>query len=52
MKEQQRGGVTVSALLEEIVNDFCDNYCKYPSEYTDEDKMMEERCGQCPLNKI
>lgn len=39
-------------LLEEIVNDFCDNYCKYPLVYTDEDEMMEERCEHCPLNKI
>ena len=52
MKEKQLGGVTVTGLLQEIADDFCDNYCKYPDRYTDEDKMMEEHCDQCPLNKI
>jgi hypothetical protein len=52
MSDTKSGGVTVTELLEEIANDFCDNYCKYPSEYTDMDKLVEERCEKCPLMKI
>lgn len=49
MKEKEQ---TVTGLLEEIVKDFCNNYCKYPCLYTDEDEMIEVRCERCPLNKI
>lgn len=52
MPDTKSGGVTVTGLLEEIANDFCDNYCKYPSEYTDEDKLMKEHCERCPIMKI
>jgi len=52
MEDGKTGGNTVTTLLAEIANDFCDNYCKYPLEYTDEDQMIEERCEKCPITKI
>ena len=52
MSEPKTERVTVTALLEEIANDFCDNYCKYPSEYADEDRLMEEHCERCPIMRI
>ncbi len=52
MAEIKSGGQTVTALLEEIANDFCDHYCKFPTQYDDEDELMEQRCEKCPLNKI
>ena len=52
MSDTKSGGVTVTGLLEEIANDFCDNYCKYLSEYADEDKLIEEHCERCPIMRI
>ena len=53
MKEKQLGGGgTVTGLLQEIADDFCDNYCKFPNQYDDEEELMVRHCDQCPLNKI
>lgn len=46
--------------LEEIKEDMCDNYCRFPREYFLEredpeegfDLMMSERCANCPLNDL
>lgn len=45
---------TVSKIIEDVVESICDNYCKYPEQYAeaDEEKMYEERCDKCPLNKL
>lgn len=47
---------TVTGLLEEIVGEFCDHYCKYPEQYGDTDdgidRMAVEHCDNCPFNKI
>lgn len=45
---------TISGIFEEIQADICDNYCKYPSQYTDSnyDRMLEEVCSKCPLNRL
>ena len=37
--------------LEEIKEDICDNYCKYPTEYED-NEILEVVCNRCPLNKL
>lgn len=49
---------TVTSILEEVANDFCDNFCKYGENMqgmTDEacDEMMDAICEKkCPLNRI
>lgn len=40
---------TVTGLLEEISDEFCDNYCKHRDKSEEE---LDEICEQCPLNKI
>ena len=30
----------------------CDHYCKYPDNYTDNDRLIEEQCDKCPLNRL
>lgn len=51
---------TALCILNEALDEMCDNYCKYPAEYFAEykdpqdamDAMMIERCYSCPLNRI
>lgn len=50
----------ITEMLGEICCNMCDNYCKYPEQYEanyddpDEamDKLVEEKCNDCPINKI
>lgn len=47
---------TLTALCEEI----CDDYCKYPEMYEEAykdpdealDALLKEKCENCPLNRI
>ena len=46
--------------LEEIKAAMCDHYCRFPLEYSMEyefsedgyEKMLEERCAECPMNDL
>lgn len=43
----------VTEIIEEVIEEICDDYCKYPEEYwEDPDKMIEDRCSNCPLNRL
>ena len=52
--------ITLVEIIEDTVNDICNNYCKYPAIYNqrfdDEDValdvMIQERCDGCPLNDL
>lgn len=37
--------------MEEIREQICDFYCKYPGECFDEDDLSD-KCVECPLNKL
>ena len=37
--------------FEKEVEQFCDNYCRYPLICRDQDKL-EEKCEECPICKI
>ena len=53
---------TVTRMLQEIVDDICDNYCKYPPMMIPEnpgddvdmleDMMYEQYCAKCPLVRL
>ena len=52
---------TVTDIIEEVSQDVCDNYCKWPEKYgvdredCDSERavqMMEEICDKCPLNLL
>lgn len=51
---------TVSELMQEIVDDICDNYCKwwdyYCKSYKDvedaEEHLLSDHCDNCPLNRL
>ena len=51
MADKQKSVVNV---IEEVMNEVCDKYCKFPEQYTDEDeeKLYEKHCNNCPLNKL
>ena len=36
---------------EELTGKFCDNYCKYPCEIKDVEKL-EKICSDCPMNEM
>ena len=33
-------------------SEFCYHYCKYPDQYDNEYKMLEERCKDCPITSL
>ena len=47
---------TVTGIIEEVKLRMCDDYCRYPREWDDEEQGMElcesEICENCPLNKL
>lgn len=42
---------TIPEILEEVSNEICDHYCKYPNEITDQEEM-QQKCINCPLQKL
>lgn len=42
--------------LEQIAEDFCNNYCKYPETWDAEKEGCElsksDVCKQCPINRL
>ena len=55
-----RNPQTLREMLEMHLEELCDDYCKYHQEYfskyedPDEayEKMMEEKCDDCPIGRI
>ena len=53
-------GKTISEQMNDIVNEICDRYCKYPEiakMETDDPDLVDDLlygkyCGSCPLNRI
>lgn len=44
---------TIIGLLYSLATDICDNYCKYPERYTeDEEEQLLKHCEDCPLNML
>ena len=52
----------VTEILDEVVKDFCDNYCKWPIVYKPErtepidddwmQSLLDEKCKACPFNRV
>lgn len=42
--------------LEEVANEFCNHYCKYPEQWDEEKEGMElcesDICANCPCNRL
>lgn len=59
LEELDNNKMDLSSLVEEVKENICDNYCKYPGIYDlqeDDDitfeKMVFEVCDNCPLNYL
>lgn len=48
--------MTVQEILEEVKDEICVNYCKYPDTWNEEAEGMDlsesEICQNCPLNRL
>ncbi|MGN0417032.1 hypothetical protein [Anaerostipes faecalis] len=42
---------TVTDILEEVKQQICDDYCKYPT-LIDDIEELDTKCTECPLNKL
>ena len=49
-------GMSITEQIEEISNDICNNYCKYPEQWDAEAEGCElvdsDICANCPLNRL
>ena len=53
---------TCHQIMINVINEICDNYCKYPDMYVSknpdadedflEDLMYTEICSKCPMNRL
>lgn len=43
---------TVADLLYEVECEFCNNYCKVPDNYPEEQDIPYKECDECPLHLI
>lgn len=43
---------TIPQIIEDVKEQMCDHYCKYPEQYDNNDKMIEEQCTHCPLCRL
>lgn len=48
---------SISQQLEQIAEDFCSNYCKWPNEYNEEEHdgvelSDSEICTNCPIGRL
>jgi hypothetical protein len=46
---------TVLEMLEDIANDICNNYCKYPDQWDEEKNgplCDSDVCANCPCNRL
>nr|DAO92022.1 MAG TPA: hypothetical protein [Caudoviricetes sp.] len=54
VKEESEKSKTVTDILEEVKQEMCDGYCKYPTIVNDREDLFAEDgpCAECPLNKL
>lgn len=41
---------SISEILEEVIVEMCDEYCKYPQLVSEEE--LYDVCAECPLNRL
>lgn len=45
---------TVTKIIQEVIDDMCNHYCKIPAQWNEEDGELSESeiCQNCPLNRL
>lgn len=53
-KEDKKEPKTVTDILEEIKQEMCDDYCKYPTLVDDREDLFadDSPCMKCPLTRL
>ena len=57
---ERKKTMSIVELIQWIINEICNNYCKFPEQYfkkyKDEGEAYEhllcEKCGKCAINKL
>ena len=44
--------MTVSEIIEEVITEICESYCRHPYTVDDDDELLQDYCSKCPLNKL
>ena len=48
--------ISCAKIMEDVVTKICDEYCKYPEQWDEEEAGMELReseiCKHCPLSRL
>lgn len=52
MENEESKEKSATEIIEDVKEKFCDNYCKYPDQYSDYDQMLDEQCSKCVLNLL
>lgn len=37
---------------EDLAAEICNHYCRFPEAYDDNNRMIEEKCNNCPLGEL
>ena len=51
MSKKEDKKQTIPEIVEDVKTAICDEYCKYPNEYED-NEILEVICEKCPLNRL
>lgn len=51
-KKQTEQVKSIYVQLEELASYVCDELCKYPAHYADQDELFNKRCDKCKLVKL
>ena len=53
-KEEHEKSKTITDILEEIKQEMCDEYCKYPTLVDDREDLFadDSPCMKCPLTRL
>ena len=45
--------ITITQILDDIEAEICDEYCKYPYQFSDDEQAeLDAICETCPLKRI
>lgn len=53
-KEEKKESKTITDILEEVKQEICDDYCKYPTLVDDREDLFadDSPCMKCPLTRL
>ena len=43
---------TVTEIIEEVKEQMCDDYCRYPREQSMAEMAINDICENCPMNRL